>query len=114
MFWRGACSEAAAVRGLPLRLEQRVSALHVEPSGRLRVMPCRIHNADVHLHDDYDIDDLVDVIEGRCTRSTACPRAQQPAALAGSHALLPVRAACRLAPVRACHLRDQQDRPDHH
>jgi ribosome-interacting GTPase 1 len=24
----------------------------------------RIHNADVHLGDDYDIDDLVDVIEG--------------------------------------------------
>lgn len=28
------------------------------------LLGCRIHNADVHLHEDYDIDDLVDVIEG--------------------------------------------------
>lgn len=25
---------------------------------------CRVHNADIHMADDYDIDDLVDVIEG--------------------------------------------------
>lgn len=27
-------------------------------------IPCRIHNGDIHLAEDYDIDDLVDVIEG--------------------------------------------------
>ncbi len=27
-------------------------------------VPYRIHNADIHCADDYDIDDLVDVIEG--------------------------------------------------
>jgi ribosome-interacting GTPase 1 len=25
----------------------------------------RIHNADIHLAEDYEVDDLVDVIEGR-------------------------------------------------
>ncbi len=25
---------------------------------------CRVFNADVHMTDDYDVDDLVDVIEG--------------------------------------------------
>jgi ribosome-interacting GTPase 1 len=25
---------------------------------------CRIHNADIHMIEDYDVDDLVDVIEG--------------------------------------------------
>ena len=26
----------------------------------------RVHNADVHMRGDYDVDDIVDVIEGRC------------------------------------------------
>lgn len=34
----------------------------------------RIHNADIHLGDDYEVDDLVDVIEGRCVCVCVCVR----------------------------------------
>jgi len=33
-------------------------------SGNPDMLCCRIHNADIHLTEDYDLDDLVDVIEG--------------------------------------------------
>jgi hypothetical protein len=42
----------------------QLSQLTVWLAGNRNMLCCRIHNADIHLTEDYDLDDLVDVIEG--------------------------------------------------